>query len=63
MPEYTFKQFGIELFYSNYFRRSKNELIRRLVEVLGETAALPLSTPYGSLRIISTLEFLQHHLA
>ena len=38
-------------------------LIRRLAEVLGEAGHRPQIGPCCSLRIITTLEFLQHHLA
>src|SRR5580704_6415051 len=37
------------------------QLIRRLVEVLGELPDCQQVRPYGSLRVITTLEFLQHH--
>jgi len=37
------------------------ELIRRLVEVLGELPDCQQVRPYGSLRVIRTLEFLHHH--
>jgi hypothetical protein len=41
----------------------RTELIWWPVEVLGELPDRHQVRPYGSLRVITTLEFLQHHLA
>src|ERR1022692_1797135 len=37
------------------------QLIRRPVKVFGELTDCHQVRPYGSLRVITTLEFLQHH--
>ena len=39
------------------------QLVGRLVEVLGEGLHRPDVRLYGSLRVITTLEFLQHHFS
>ena len=39
------------------------QLIRRTVKVFGELPDCQQVRPYGSLRVITTLEFLQHHFA
>jgi hypothetical protein len=39
------------------------KLIRRAVEILGELPDCQQIRPYGSLRVITTLEFLQHRFA